>query len=292
MIYERKKLWAKGLLFSMLASISLLYANAPSFDCTKVKKNSSEGLICSSDGLMDLDRELAVVYEQAKAKAPKEDLLKTHQIGWIKGRNDCWKAEDEKKCMADQYRMRIKELKDKYHLSDTAEQPDTSKGFDKVLTLQGITFHVVATNEGSLNQLTITPSGLEIVNRVMKQEIDGSVTGAEIADINSDGSPEIYIYINSAGSGAYGSLVAYSANNKKSLSEIYLPPLENDKKNTVGYMGHDEFTIIETSFARRFPIYNKGDANCCPKGGMRQLQYKLVPGEATWQLKLVKSTDF
>ena len=166
-----------------------------------------------------------------------------------------------------------------------ANQPS----FDKVLTLQGITFHVVATNEGSLNQLTITPSGLEIVNRVMKQEIDGRVTGAEIADINADGSPEIYVFVNSAGSGAYGSLVAYSANNKKSLSEIYLPPLENDKKNSVGYMGHDEFTVIEDSLARRFPVYNEGDANCCPKGGIRQLQYKLVPGEATWQLKLIKS---
>lgn len=270
-----------------------LYANQPSFDCTKVKKNSSEGLICSSDELMDLDRELAAAYQQAKAKAPKEDLLKTHQIGWIKGRNDCWKSEDEKRCMADEYRMRIKELKEQYHLSGTQNQPEsTSKGFNKVLTLQGITFHVVATNEGSLNQLTITPSGLEIENRVIKQEIDGAVTGVEVADINSDGSPEIYIFVNSAGSGAYGSLVAYSANHKKSLSEIYLPPLENDKKNSIGYMGHDEFTIIENSFARRFPIYKEGDANCCPKGGTRQLQYKLVPGEATWQLKMVKSTDF
>ncbi len=168
----------------------------------------------------------------------------------------------------------------------------TSKPFDKVLTLQGITFHVIASNEGSLNQLSIIPSGLEISNRVIKQEIDGSVTGAEVADINADGSPEIYVYVNSAGSGSYGTLVAYSANNKKSLSEIYLAPLEDNKKDSVGYMGHDEFTIIENSLARRFPVYNKGDANCCPKGGTRQLQYKLVPGEATWQLKLVKSSTY
>ena len=279
----------KSVLLSSALLTASLYANQPSFDCTKIKKDSSEGIICSSDQLMDLDRELAAVYKQAKTKAPKEDLLKTNQIGWIKGRNDCWKAEDEKKCMADQYRLRIKELKEKYHLSNV---DSTSNGFDKVLTLQDITFHVASTNEGSLNQLTITPSGLEITNRVIKQEIDGIVTGVEIADINADGSPEIYIYVNSAGSGAYGTLVAYSANNKKSLSEIYLPPLENDKKNSVGYMGHDEFTIIENSLARRFPIYKKDDANCCPKGGTRQLQYKLVQGEASWQLKLVKSTDF
>ena len=134
-----------------------------------------------------------------------------------------------------------------------------------------------ATNEGSINQLTITPSGLEIDKRVIKQEIVGRVTGAEIADINADGSPEIYVYVTSSGSGSYGSLVAYSANNKKSLSDIYLAPLEDDKKNSIGYMGHDEFTVIENSFARRFPVYNEGDANCCPKGGTRQLQYKLLP---------------
>ncbi len=283
-----RKLTGSILLTTALLTTSL-YANQPSFDCSKVKKNSSEGLICSSDELMDLDRELSAVYKQALPKASKEDMLKAHQRGWIKGRNDCWKAEDEKKCMVDEYHTRIKELKAQYHLSDTEKQTaNTSNGFDKVLTLHGITFHVVATNEGSLNQLTITPSGLEISNSVIKQEIDGSVTGAEIADINADGSPEIYVYVNSAGSGSYGTLVAYSANNKKSLSGIYLPPLEDNKKNSVGYMGHDEFTIIENSFARRFPVYNEGDANCCPKGGTRQLQYKLIAGEAGWQLKLLK----
>ncbi|WP_083760388.1 PliI family lysozyme inhibitor of I-type lysozyme [Sulfurovum sp. NBC37-1] len=265
---------------------STLYANQPSFDCSKVEKKSSEGLICSSDELMDIDRELATVYKQALAKASEEDMLKAHQRGWIKGRNDCWKAEDEKACMLDQYQLRIKELKEKYGLSDTLN------GFDKVLKLQGITFHVQATNEGSLNQLTITPSGLEIDNRVIEQEIDGSVTGAEVADINGDGSPEIYVYVTSAGSGSYGTLVAYSANNKKSLSGIYLPPLEDDKKNSVGYMGHDEFAVIENSLARRFPVYNKEDSNAKPTGGTRQLEYKLVPGEASWQLKLVNSTTY
>jgi len=280
------------LLSTVLLSVSI-YANQPSFDCSKVKKESAEGLICASDALMDLDRELASVYKQALAKASKDDMLKAHQRGWIKGRNDCWKADDEKKCMTDEYRFRIKELKEKYALSGSQNTSgNTSNGFDKVLKLEGITFHVQASNEGSLNQLTITPSGLSIDNSVIKQEIDGSVTGAEIADLNRDGSPEIYVYVTSAGSGSYGTLAAYSTNNKKSLSEIYLPPLENEKKSvSKGYMGHDQFSLVENTFARRFPIYLKDDANCCPKGGTRQLEYKLVPGEAAWQLKLMKVTD-
>jgi len=284
----------KNMLLATVLFSATLYANQPSFDCSKVKKNSSEGLICSSDELMDLDKELAAVYKLALPKAIKDDMLKAHQRGWIKGRNDCWKADDEKKCMADEYRLRIKELKEKYGLTQGIQDRSgsTSNGFDKILKLEGITFHVQATNEGSLNQLTITPSGLSIANDVIKQEIDGSVTGAEVADINADGSPEIYVYVNSAGSGSYGSLVAYASNNKKSLTGIYMSPLEDDKKNSVGYMGHDEFAVVESSLARRFPIYKKGDSNANPTGGMRQLQYKLVPGEATWQLKLVNSTEF
>jgi len=267
------------------------YANQPSFDCGKVKKDSSEGVICSSDALMNLDRELAAVYKKALAKASKSDMLKAEQRGWIKGRNECWKAEDEEKCMVNEYNGRIKELKEKYVLNSDKQSSAIKYAFDKVLKLQGITFHVQATNEGSLNKLKIIPSGLAEVNHIIEQEIDGTVTGAEVGDLNRDGSPELYVYITSAGSGAYGSLVAYSANHKKSLSEIYLPPLEDDKKRSQGYMGHDQFTLVENRFARRFPVYLKEDANCCPKGGTRQLEYTLVPGEATWLLKLVKSTD-
>lgn len=284
----------KYILFSLiLLAASPLHAKQPSFDCSKVEKQSCEAIICSSDTLINLDRELSEVYKQALAKAPKEDMLKAYQRGWIKGRNECWKVEDTNTYMTELYDQRIKELKEKYQLNDGKKATkENTNIFDKTLSLQGITFHVVTTNEGSINQLTITPSGLEIDNRAMKHEIDGSVTSVEIADINADGSPETYVYVNSAGSGSYGSLIAYSANNKKSLSEIYLPPLENDKKNSVGYMGHDEFTIIENSLVRRFPVYNEGDPNCCPKGGTRQLQYKLIMGEASWQLKLVKSTTY
>lgn len=173
--------------------------------------------------------------------------------------------------------------------SGAAEQ---NRAFDKTLQLNGISFHVTCSNESSLNTLTIVPAGLTIDNSTMTMEIDGSVTGAEMDDFNGDGSPELYVYITSAGSGSYGSLVAYSSNNNKSISPIYLPPLEEDLKNSQGYMGHDEFTTMEGHLARRFPIYKKNDSNVNPSGGYRQLLYTLVPGEATWSLKLVRSTTF
>jgi hypothetical protein len=164
--------------------------------------------------------------------------------------------------------------------------------FDKTFTLQGISFRVKSANNTSVNALEIIPSGLEIDNRPITRQIDGAVTGAEVADLNVDGSPEIYVYVTSAGSGSYGSLVAYSANRRKSLSEIYLPPVAENKAASKGYMGHDEFAVVETTFVQRFPIYRDGDVQAKPTGGTRQLQYKLVPGEAGWVLKLDRTVEY
>ena len=170
--------------------------------------------------------------------------------------------------------------------------PPGDAPFDRTLALQGVTFHVTSTARGSINQLTITPSGLAIDNSPIIREVEGVVTEAEVSDIDTNGSPEIWVYVTSAGSGSYGSLVAYSANNKKSLSEIYLPPVSQNAKAAKGYMGHDEFRVVENAFVQRFPLYREGDSNAAPSGGMRQLQYKLVPGEAGWVLKLDKVVEY
>jgi hypothetical protein len=179
---------------------------------------------------------------------------------------------------------------------DGREKPAAAPGadtpFTKTLELQGIRFRITSTHEGSLNRLTIVPSGLEIVHTPIERTIDGTVTGAEVADLNADGSPEVYVYVTSTGSGSYGSLVAYSANRRTSLSEIYLPPLTADQKISHGYMGHDEFAVLEGVLGRRFPLYRDSDSNARPTGGMRQIQYKLVPGEAGWLLKVDRVVDY
>lgn len=158
--------------------------------------------------------------------------------------------------------------------------------FDKTLELQTIRFHVTSASQGSINTLHIVPSGLEIDNSPIARTIDGTVTGAQVADLNGDGSPEIYVYVTSAGSGSYGSVVAYSANRRKSLSEIYLPPITQHTTASRGYMGHDKFAVVESVLVRRFPVYRNSDTNAAPSGGTRRIEYKLVPGEAGWILEI------
>ncbi len=115
---------------------------------------------------------------------------------------------------------------------------------------------------------------------------------AEVADLNVDGSPELYVYITLPGDNARGKVLAWSANKKKSLSEIYVPELAPGDPKLKGYRGHDEFAVVENILARRFPIYKDGDVDAKPSGGMRQFQYKLTAGEAGWKLRLDKTIEY
>lgn len=167
---------------------------------------------------------------------------------------------------------------------DSGLATGSPRALDVHLEFDGITFHVTCANEGSLNMLHVVPTGLEIVNDPVVVEIDGIAHRAEVADLDGNGSPEVYVFVTSAGSGSYGSVVGWAANNRKSLSGIHLPGFAPGAPESVGYMGHDEFTIEGARLVRSFPIYRAGDTNAGPSGGTRRLEYGLKAGEAGWLL--------
>jgi uncharacterized protein len=100
------------------AGVGNTFTSGPSFDCSKVEKDSIEELICNDDELSELDLKMAEVYAAAAKKAVNEHppVLKAEQRGWIKGRNDCWKSADRRQCVEESYRRRIAELQARYRL--------------------------------------------------------------------------------------------------------------------------------------------------------------------------------
>ena len=74
------------------------------------------------------------------------------------------------------------------------------EAYDETFELQGVSFRVQCDNASSLNVITVTPSGLEVDNSPVTVEADGIVIGADIADLNRDLSPEIYVFVTAAGS--------------------------------------------------------------------------------------------
>ena len=114
---KNRWLWLSALL---LVSGSTL-AQGPAFKCDKVEADSIEALICQDADLAALDQQLALVYAEASKKAVNEHpaTLKAEQRGWIKGRDDCWKSQDQKLCVSDSYHQRIVELQARYRLVDS-----------------------------------------------------------------------------------------------------------------------------------------------------------------------------
>lgn len=153
-------------------------------------------------------------------------------------------------------------------------------------TLHGITFQVASPNLRDGNRLTVTPSGLEVDNTPVVTEVAFPITRAEAADLDADGSPEVYVY---GFDGASQVLLAWSANKKKSLSSITLPEL--DPALAKGRRGGDEFAVVEGVLARRFPLHEDPPSSE-PTGKLRQIQYKLHPGEAGWLLKVDRVVEF
>jgi uncharacterized protein len=84
--------------------------------------DSIEGLTCRRAGLATLDLRLAQALSAARRQAARKERarLDAEQHGWLRGRNDCWKAgtteEARFACVADSYRQRLLELQTRYRL--------------------------------------------------------------------------------------------------------------------------------------------------------------------------------
>lgn len=167
-------------------------------------------------------------------------------------------------------------------ITDDLDKSQIDKSlYSKVLNWNEIGFNISLVEKESANQLTIVPYGLTITNEPETHTIEGIITNAEIEDLNADGFPEILIYIQSTKGNQFGSVIGYSVNDGKSISQIHLPNITDNEALNKGYMGHDEFAIVETTLVQRFPIHKEKAVDTTTTKNMRQIQYKLKDSEAS-----------
>ncbi len=167
-----------------------------------------------------------------------------------------------------------------------------SLSYERLLTMKEIMFEITSSENDGENTLVIQPIGLKTDNNKLVHKYQGMIDNVEIADLNVDGYPEVFIYTVSPDKSRKSSLIAYSVNNGKSVSAISFPELKDNVEASKGYRGNDEFAVVEATLVQRFPVYqdNAGE-NAVPKM-MRQLQYKLKDGEASRVLYVDKVVEF
>jgi len=146
--------------------------------------------------------------------------------------------------------------------------------FNKVLSLQNLSFSVTSTPKNGKVELEIFPIGLKLDNQTIKYTIDGTVVDAEVEDLNGDGFPEVVVFTQS-GENKKGNVYAASVLGGKSMVQINFPPFSDNPKINKGYNGFDEFTLIENYLSQRFPLFENGNKT----GKFRQIEYSLQKGE-------------
>ena len=151
---------------------------------------------------------------------------------------------------------------------------------DSTLKIGKVGYRVECRNKKyDKNELTVRPVGFESAAREMNFYINGRVAKAQIDDLNSDGYPDLVLYIYSDSNAIYGTVYAFLSEANKSITPAVLPDVMLDGKVNIGYKGHDQFSLMEGYLLQKFPIYVTGDDKDKPTGGTRVLLYQLGKNE-------------
>lgn len=166
--------------------------------------------------------------------------------------------------------------------------------FDTTMKIGKVGYRVTCTNKANeKNELTVGMIGFEEQRGDVNLDVKGKVQSCEIDDLNRDGFPDVVIYIFSEGDKRKGSVISIASEANKSISAIMFPDITDDAKLSAGYKGGDQFKLFNGILTRRFPVYNTIDStSTTPTGVIRQIIYKVVPGErGGYKFKVDRSVD-
>lgn len=165
-------------------------------------------------------------------------------------------------------------------LSCNSNKPETKKEvtknknqeYNKTLNSHGIEFKITSENSDNKNTVNISTKGLAEVEYNETFDIENyEVVNSEVADLDSDGSPELFVYAQSKDKEKYTKVLIFSVNNKKSMSEAFFA--EDNKSQSQNKFFVEGKYLCETSSSAK---------------KQQKVCYKLVNGEAS---KLLKKTD-
>lgn len=144
--------------------------------------------------------------------------------------------------------------------------------YDKTLRFNVYTFSVSAADSGAVRQLSVKAWRGSLLLTNFQVRIDGAVAGAEVADLDNNRFPELYVYSTSDGSGSFGRVYAWQFLSERQSTIV---PVNWQSPADSGYMGHDSLWVEPNILCRKYPVYKSGDGNSAPTGGIRMVRYRL-----------------
>jgi hypothetical protein len=119
----------------------------------------------------------------------------------------------------------------------------------------------------------------------------GRVAKAEIDDLNSDGYPDLIMYVFTDSGAVFGTVYSFINKGNKTVVPCFLPDPMMDGKINEGYKGRDQYSLMQGYLLEKFPIYKTGDDKDKPSGGTRVILYQLVPDGERFKFQKVRNYD-
>ncbi|MBL0375323.1 hypothetical protein JJB09_25230 [Rhizobium sp. KVB221] len=114
-----------------VALVTSASAGSPSFDCAKAD-SSAEELICGDRELARLDVEATrlfrLVRDRPELAAEQRQALNDDRKHWQKVRDECWIAEDFRRCIVAAYAIRIHSLRENHAQTHARDKEGITKG--------------------------------------------------------------------------------------------------------------------------------------------------------------------
>jgi ribosomal protein S18 acetylase RimI-like enzyme len=158
--------------------------------------------------------------------------------------------------------------------------PPATGSFEERLTAGPVTFIVESPNASS-NYFTLNTEGMSVRNEETKMEVDGAVVRAQLADLNQDSYPEVYIFTRS--DSGTEEVYAFASYRNRSYGQIYMAEAEN-AANQRGREGVETFELTETALLQKIAASQSGQRT----GDTQTVTYALKQGETSYRLEPVE----
>lgn len=177
-------------------------------------------------------------------------------------------------------------------ISATAQAP--ARRYDSSMKIGKAGYKVTCNNRNpEKNTINISPIGFDNSVRDFSFEIKGRILRSEVDDVNRDNYPDLLLYVYNGDTLNKGTVICISSERNESVTPIVFPDIVDDPKLRDGYLGFDEFAMMEGVLTRRFPLFTTDSTGSKPTGKTRQVMYRVVPGEKNSQkFQVLRTYDF
>ncbi len=122
---------------------------------------------------------------------------------------------------------------------------------------------------------------MSVRNEETRMDVEGAVVRAQLADLNQDSYPEVYIFTRS--DSGTEEVYAFASYRNRSYGQIYMAEAEN-VANQRSRNGTETFELTETTLLRKFSTPQNGQRD----GNPQMITYALKKGETSYRLEPVE----